>query len=155
MKLSYGLILLFLTPFLAGCDQLGLETPAAELAREEAEGKAIGSACRQAGRALEDCYQINRRAPKAAIFAGWRDMDGYMRENKIEEVKPDFPLQPLPRKGRPLEAIEEFDEPEEKKPATADATAAAKPATSAEEKAAPAKPAATPPVKKGKSPLSH
>src|SRR3989338_608258 len=107
MKLSYGLILLFLTPFLAGRDQLGLETPAAELAREEAEGKAIGSACRQAGRALEDCYQINRRAPKAAIFAGWRDMDGYMRENKIEEVKPDFPLQPLPRKGRPLAAIEE------------------------------------------------
>lgn len=154
MKLSYGLILVFLTPLFAGCDQLGLETPAAELAREEAEGKAIGSACRQAGRALEDCYQINRRAPKAAIFAGWRDMDGYMRENKIEEVKPDFPLQPLPRKGRPLEAPEEIDEPEVKKP-TADASAAAKPAAGKDEKATEAKPAATAPAKQARSPLAR
>lgn len=154
MKLSYGLILVFLTPFLASCEQLGLETPAAELAREEAEGKAIGSACRQAGRALEDCYQINRRAPKAAIFAGWRDMDGYMRENKIEDVKPDFPLQPLPRKGRPLEAPEEIDEPEVKKPA-ADAATAAKPAAGNTEKPAEAKPAAPAPARRTKSPLSH
>ncbi len=89
MKLSHGLILIFLMPLLAGCEQLGFEDPAAEKAREEAEGKAIGGGCRQTGRALEDCYQINRRAPKAAIFSGWRDMDAYMRENKIEEIKPE------------------------------------------------------------------
>ena len=90
MKLSYGLILLILASLLAGCDQLGIDTPAAEAAREEAEGKAIGSACRQTGRALEDCYLNNRRAPKAAIFNGWRDMDAYMRDNNIQAVVPDL-----------------------------------------------------------------
>lgn len=153
MKLFYGLALVFLTPLLAGCDQLGLETPAAELAREEAEGKAVGGACRQAGRALEDCYQINPRAPKAAIFTGWRDMDGYMRENKIEEVKPSFPMKPPPRKGRPLEAVEEVDEAEDKKPAAKGDAAGGK-----DEKAAEAKPAeAVPvvPIKRGKSPLAR
>jgi hypothetical protein len=91
MKLNHGLILLFLVFASTGCDQLGLETPAAELAREEAEGKAIGGGCRQAGRGLEDCYQLNRRAPKAAIYSGWRDMDVYMRENNIGEAKAEVP----------------------------------------------------------------
>lgn len=77
-----------LTTALAGCDQLGIETPDKVAARQEAEGKAIGGACRHAGRALEDCYEMNRRASKAAIYAGWRDMDGYMRENNIAVVKP-------------------------------------------------------------------
>lgn len=89
MKLRYGLILIFLTLLLTGCEQLGFEDSAAEKAREEAEGKAIGSGCRQTGRVLEDCYQANRKAPKAAIFSGWRDMDAYMRENKIEEIRPE------------------------------------------------------------------
>ncbi len=155
MKLFYGLALIFLTSLLAGCDQLGLETPAVELAREEAEGKAVGGACRQAGRALEDCYQINPRAPKAAIFTGWRDMDGYMRENKIEEVKPSFPMKPPPRKGRPLEAAEEPEEPEDKKPAAKGDEASGKPAGSKDEKAAEAKPAETVPLKKGKSSLAR
>lgn len=110
MKLSYGVLLVFLTPLLVGCEKLGFEDAAAEKAIEEAEGKAIGSGCRQTGRALEDCYQINRRSPKAAIFAGWRDMDGYMRENKIEEIKPDFPMKPPPGKGRPLESTEKAEE---------------------------------------------
>ena len=74
--------------WLAGCDQLGIESPAAENARREAEGKAIGGACRHAARALEDCYQMNRKADKAAVFAGWREMNDYMRENKIEPVTP-------------------------------------------------------------------
>ena len=74
--------------FLAGCDQLGIETPDKVAARVEADGKAIGGACRHAGRALEDCYEINRRASKAAVYAGWRDMDAYMRENNIAVVKP-------------------------------------------------------------------
>lgn len=77
-----------LVVLLAGCDQLGIETPAQEAARFEAEGKAIGSACRQTGRALEDCYQMNSKVPKAAIFDGWREMDGYMRENKISDAVP-------------------------------------------------------------------
>jgi hypothetical protein len=71
---------------LCGCEQLGVETPAQTAARQEAEGKAVGGACRHAGRALEDCYKSSPKISKAAIYTGWRDMDTYMRENKIEVV---------------------------------------------------------------------
>lgn len=60
---------------LAGCDQLGIETPAKSLERQEAEARAIGSACRHAMRAIEDCYVLNPKAEKSAVFAGWREMD--------------------------------------------------------------------------------
>jgi len=90
MKPSYGLILLLLAPLLASCDQLGIDTPAAEAAREEAEGKAIGAGCRHADRSVEDCYANNKRADKAHVFAGWKEMNDYMRENKIEEVPPQI-----------------------------------------------------------------
>ena len=121
MKLSYGLILVFLTPLLASCDQLGIETPAAEQARLEAEGKAIGSGCRQTGRALEDCYLVNRKSPKAAIFAGWREMDAYMRENKIEDTKPDPTLKLLPGKAGAPKAAETGAEADAKKAQPTDA----------------------------------
>lgn len=73
---------------LAGCEQLGIETPAQTVARQEAEGKAIGGACRHAGHALEDCYRASPKTSKAAIYTGWRDMDTYMRENKLDVVMP-------------------------------------------------------------------
>ena len=73
---------------LAGCDMLGIESASQIAARKEAEGRAIGGACRHAGRAIEECYSINRRADKAAIFAGWREMNDYMIENKMDEVAP-------------------------------------------------------------------
>ena len=59
-------------------------------ALKEAEGKAIGGACRQAGRVIEDCYALNKRADKAAVFAGWREMNDYMRDNKMEAVSPQL-----------------------------------------------------------------
>lgn len=80
-----------LSLFLTGCDQLGLETPAQVTAAKEAEGRAIGSACRHSGRALEDCYTLNPKAQKAAVFTGWRDMDAYMRENNLEIIAPVVP----------------------------------------------------------------
>ena len=73
---------------LAGCDMLGIDSAERVAAAREAEGKAVGAACRHAGRAIEDCYTLNKRVDKAAIFAGWRDMNDYMRENKIEPVPP-------------------------------------------------------------------
>lgn len=100
------LLLIPLLSLLAACDQLGIETPAQINQRADEEGKAIGSACRHAGRALEDCYRGNSRAPKAAIFAGWRDMDGYMRENKIVEVVPEFSPGTASKKKTPLVAEE-------------------------------------------------
>jgi hypothetical protein len=85
------LSLLACSLLLTACDLLGLEPASAMAARKEAEGTAIGGACRHAGRAIEDCYTLNRRADKAAVFAGWREMNDYMRENKIEAVTPEIP----------------------------------------------------------------
>ena len=80
------LVLVALLPFAAGCDQLAelLELP--NPSKVEAEGRAVGSACRHAGRSLEDCYSLNPAASKAAVFAGWRDMNDYMMEHKLEVV---------------------------------------------------------------------
>jgi hypothetical protein len=38
------------------------------------------------GRSVEDCYANNKRAEKAAVFAGWKEMNDYMRENNIAAV---------------------------------------------------------------------
>ena len=81
------LLLAILAP-LAGCDQLGLESASVTAARVEADGKAVGAACRHGGRAIEDCFTLNKRVDKAAIYAGWREMDDYMRENKLDAVPP-------------------------------------------------------------------
>ena len=70
----------------SGCDQLGIESASAMAARKEADGKAVGGACRHAGRAIEDCYTLNKRAERASVYAGWREMSEYMRENKVEPV---------------------------------------------------------------------
>jgi hypothetical protein len=81
--------------FLSGCEQLGIESPEKTAAAREADGKAVGGACRHAGRAIEDCYAIYKKADRAAIYAGWRDMNDYMRENKIEPVAPQLTAQAL------------------------------------------------------------
>jgi hypothetical protein len=73
----------------SGCDLFGDSAEKIAAAREN-EGKAIGGACRHAGRAIEDCYALNKKADKASIFSGWRDMNDYMRENKIEAVAPQI-----------------------------------------------------------------
>ncbi len=83
---AFRLLLMTLPLWLAGCDLLGIETASQLAAKREAEGRAVGGACRHAGRAIEDCYALNRRADKAAVFAGWREMNDYMRENKIDAV---------------------------------------------------------------------
>ena len=87
-----ALALMIATPlWLSGCDMLGIESASVIAGRKEADGKAIGGACRHAGRAIEDCFALNRKADKAAVFAGWREMNDYMRENKIEAVAPSLP----------------------------------------------------------------
>lgn len=84
------LSLLLVVLALAGCEQLGYESANTVATRREAESKAIGGACRHAGRAIEDCFTLNRKADKAAIFAGWREMNDYMRENSIQAVSPQL-----------------------------------------------------------------
>jgi hypothetical protein len=87
-RLSAALLLAALGT--AGCNLFGSEAAEAAIARREADGKAVGGACRHAGRAIEDCYLLNRRADKAAVYAGWREMNDYMRENKLEPVAPQL-----------------------------------------------------------------
>lgn len=112
---------------LAGCDYLGIEKPTAETDRKVAEGKAIGGACRHANRALEDCYRYNPKAIKAAIFDGWKDMDAYMRENKLDTIAPVTPPEPAKPKAAP-DAAGHTEEVVDEKPAKTDkkAPAAAK-----------------------------
>ncbi len=76
---------LALLSLLGACDIPGLG-PDPRIAQREEEAKAIGGACRYAMRGIEDCYANNPKSSKAAIFSGWKDMDGYMRDNKIEGI---------------------------------------------------------------------
>jgi hypothetical protein len=117
--------LLLVATALAGCDLFG-ESAEKVAAAKEAEGKAVGGACRHAGRAIEDCYSLNRKADKAAVFAGWRDMNDYMRENKIEAVAPQVvAARSEPKSTEPKAEAKAGAEPvadgAEKKPAKAGA----------------------------------
>ncbi len=100
-----GLYIVSLLFFLlTGCDaiqqKLGLENTAAKQQQAEEDAKAVGGACRQSGRALEDCYSIYSWLNKAFIYEGWREMDTYMRENQLEIIEPQLPpiTQPPPPK---------------------------------------------------------
>lgn len=83
-----------LSAAVAGCDLLGIESAADVAARQEADGKAIGAGCRHAARSVEQCYLLNKKADKSAVFTGWKEMNDYMRENKIEAVPPPPPPKP-------------------------------------------------------------
>ena len=78
-----SLCLLAIASLLSGCEALGIETATQINAKKEAEAKAIGSACRHAVRSIESCFGSNPKAGKAAVFAGWKEMDQYMRDNEI------------------------------------------------------------------------
>lgn len=108
---------LLLLGSLAGCDRLGMESAEALAARRDADGRAIGGACRHAGRAIEDCYVLNRKADRAAVFAGWREMNDYMRENRIEPVPPQLahPAETTARAGSDGEAAKDV-KPDPAKP---------------------------------------
>ena len=81
--LTYRVAAVFALLLLGGCEIPGL-IPDPRVVQREADAKAVGGACRHALRGIEDCYTLNPKAPKSAIFAGWKDMDVYMRENKID-----------------------------------------------------------------------
>ncbi len=85
--MKFRLLPVALTLLLAGCEIPGLG-PDPRIAQREADGKAIGGACRHALRGIEDCYGLNEKALKTAVFEGWKEMDQYMRENKIEGIAP-------------------------------------------------------------------
>lgn len=110
---------------MAGCDQLGIETPQKAAEHQQAEAKAIGSACRHAMRAIEDCYTLNPKADKASVFTGWREMDEYMRENKLDGV---VPVVPRPASQAASKASAQSNDEEEDVPDKADGEGGSKPA---------------------------
>lgn len=91
MKVAQSLLLVSLAATLVACDKLPFPDPNRAAMQKELDSKAIGGACRHAGRALEDCYRLNPKASKAAVFAGWREMNDYMTENKLDVVLPTIP----------------------------------------------------------------
>lgn len=94
-------------PLLVACDaikdRMGIPIPE----KLEAEGKAIGSACRHAGRGLEDCFRLNPKADKAAVHTGWKDMNEYMIKNNMQSIPPEFPSTPP---GKPAKHEGEADQ---------------------------------------------
>jgi len=82
---------------LGGCDAVTALMADPKAAQRIADSKAIGSACRYGLRSIEDCYALNEKASKAYVFEGWKEMDQYMRDNKIDGVvsKADKAPQPV------------------------------------------------------------
>lgn len=81
--------LLLLCISLGGCSYFGFDTEATIAAKKDANNKAIGAGCRFSNRSIEQCYTRNPKASKAAVFQGWKEMDGYMRDNKITGTTPE------------------------------------------------------------------
>lgn len=144
MKLT-SLLFLAATTLLGACDQisqqLGLEDAQRKELKADAEGKAVGSACRQSGRAIEDCYSLYRWLPKASIFAGWREMNDYMQANNLGVVEPKLPpAGPDDKKksGKASNAVSEDKKAGESETKTADGKSEQKTETK-DEPAAPGK----------------
>ncbi len=119
MNVKLGGLLLVSLLSLTGCDYMnqamGVPT--------QAESRAIGSSCRQVGRSLEDCYARAPKANKADIYAGWKEMDGYMRDNNI-------PTMPMPDEHAAEDAPASAPVEQTAKAASAPVPAASAPAAS-------------------------
>lgn len=87
------LVLFAFVPLLAACDQIAVLDGSKA---RDADAVAVGSACRHAGRALEDCFLMNADSPKAQVFAGWKEMNDYMTEKKIDVVASVVPKEAPP-----------------------------------------------------------
>lgn len=96
---------------LAGCDRIYERAGLPDPAKAVAEGKAIGGACRHAGRGLEDCFALNPTASKSAIYEGWKEMNEYMAKNGMQAVPPQ--IEPKARRQSGSQAPESEAEGED------------------------------------------
>lgn len=76
-------VFLLALPLVAGCNWIGNVT-----GLNDDANKAIGAACRQTGRSLEECFLRNPDAGQDQIYAGWREMNEYMVRNKLDTMAP-------------------------------------------------------------------
>ena len=131
MRRTLSVIVATTTLWLTGCDQLGIESAADVAARREADGRAVGAGCRHAARSVEDCYANNKRADKAAVFAGWKEMNDYMRENNMASAPaaPETTVAAAPDEANDKAPAADADKPDVKSKAGAKSGAkAVKPA---------------------------
>lgn len=98
-KMLYRRLFLTLcsTLALSGCSYFGMESQTDIAAKKNADFKALGAGCRFSNRSLEYCYSKNKKAANGSIFEGWKEMDLYMRENKIEGEHPVDQPEPIPK----------------------------------------------------------
>lgn len=98
---------------LSGCLGDYLPNPKALEEKERLEAVAVGSGCRQAGRSIEHCYEKHETMTRAGIYQGWRDMDEYMRLNKLDTQAAKDPIYGADRGGeaKPAGAAEAASEP--------------------------------------------
>jgi hypothetical protein len=80
------LVILLTVVGVSACDYLGIGSDEQLKTLAKEEGRAVGAACRQIGRSLEDCYSKHSKTDKAAIFMGWREMQEYMKKNHLETI---------------------------------------------------------------------
>lgn len=120
---------------LPGCDQISERAGFPDPGKLEAEGKAIGGACRHAGRGLEDCYRLNKEAAKSAVYAGWKEMNEYMVKNNMQAVEPTIPpgSEKPPKKMKKAAEDTEEAEKEDASKTTEKAKDKPKPDTDAED----------------------
>lgn len=109
------ILALLCAPLLGGCVKGVFPDPEAEAKKTEEEASATGAGCRQAGRSLEDCYARNEALNRNGAARGWREMDEYMRLNKIEPQPPSKEMQE--REAREAAAKEGAKDAPEAKPA--------------------------------------
>jgi hypothetical protein len=109
--MSRHLLIIFMALLLSACDMLGLG-PDPRIAQKEADAKAVGAACRNGLRSIEDCYALNKGVNKAFIYAGWLEMDAYMRENKLEGQRAE--INPTGAAQQPAPTEEIIDDPKSK-----------------------------------------
>ena len=103
---------------LVGCDLSSLPMLSKRMSDEDS--KAVGAACRHAGRALEDCFTLNPEAKQASVFDGWKTMNDYMAETKIEVVTPQVVVKKPEEHPEPVAEVKPVEALVEKKVADAD-----------------------------------
>jgi hypothetical protein len=85
---------------LSGCNWLNHVTG---LSKDD--DRAIGAACRQTGRSLEECFRRNPDADKAQVYTGWREMHEYMTKQALPTMSPPpDPTPPVAQASAPAQA---------------------------------------------------
>jgi len=110
-------VLSLLAVMLSGCDMLE-----EQINKQKLVGKAIGAACRQTGRSLEDCYARNPKTSKPDIFSGWKEMNEYMQAKKLDIIPPPPDIAAAPNDMHAANNAEEAAAEPSTRPAATSAT---------------------------------